>query len=116
VRLRTGDWRRANVTDKKRTPTPLADALTSYFKQSGLTKRVQQAGIIEEWADLVGPQIASVTAPESITPDGVLRVRVATAAWANELSLMSPKILARLNAGRSGRVKEIRWSPGMPER
>jgi Dna[CI] antecedent, DciA len=46
----------------------------------------------------------------------VLRVRVATAAWANELSLMSPKILARLNAGRSGRVKEIRWSPGMPER
>ena len=100
------------VTKKKTTPTPLADALTSYFRQAGLTKRVQQAGIIEEWAELVGPQIATVTAPESITPDGLLRVRVATAAWANELSLMSPKILARLNAGRSGRVKEIRWAPG----
>jgi predicted nucleic acid-binding Zn ribbon protein len=100
------------VTKKKTTPTHLADALTSYFRQAGLTKRVQQAGIIEEWAELVGPQIAAVTAPESITPDGLLRVRVATAAWANELSLMSPKILARLNAGRSGRVKEIRWAPG----
>ena len=100
------------MTDKKTTPTRLADVLTSYFKQAGLTKRVQQAGIIEEWAELVGPQIAAVTAPESVTPDGLLRVRVATAAWANELSLMSPKILARLNAGRSGRVKEIRWSPG----
>ena len=32
----------------------------------------------------------------------MLRVRVATAAWANELSLMTPRILARLNAGRHG--------------
>jgi predicted nucleic acid-binding Zn ribbon protein len=104
------------MREKKTAPTPLADALTSYFRQAGLTKRVQQAGIIEEWAELVGPQIAAVTAPESVTPDGLLRVRVATAAWANELSMMSPKILARLNAGRSGRVKEIRWAPGPLER
>jgi predicted nucleic acid-binding Zn ribbon protein len=99
------------MVDKKTTPVALSDALTSFFKQAGLTKRVQQAGIIEDWAALVGPQIAAVTEPESVTPDGVLRVRVATAAWANELSLMAPKILARLNAGRSGRVKEIRWMP-----
>ena len=97
---------------KKTIPVPLADALTSYLKQAGITKRVQQAGIIEEWGQLVGPQIAAVTSPESVTPDGLLRVRVASAAWANELSLMSPRILARLNAGRSGRVKEIRWMPG----
>jgi predicted nucleic acid-binding Zn ribbon protein len=97
---------------KKVDPAPLSEALTSYFKQAGLTKRVQQAGIIEEWGQLVGPQIAAVTSPESVTPDGILRVRVATAAWANELSLMSPRILGRLNAGRSGRVKEIRWMPG----
>jgi predicted nucleic acid-binding Zn ribbon protein len=101
---------------KKTAPVPLSDALTSYFKQAGLTKRVQQAGIIEEWAELVGPQIARVTEPDSITPDGMLRVRVATAAWANELSLMSPRILARLNAGRSGRVKQIRWVPGPLDR
>jgi predicted nucleic acid-binding Zn ribbon protein len=104
------------VTEKKTTPAPLSEALTSFFKQAGLTKRVQQAGIIEQWAELVGPQIAAVTSPESVTPDGVLRVRVATAPWANELSLMSPKILGRLNAGRSGRVKEIRWVPGLLDR
>jgi predicted nucleic acid-binding Zn ribbon protein len=103
---------RGRMTEKKRTPTSLAEALTSYMKQAGITKRVQQAGIIAEWEELVGPQIASVTAPESITPDGVLRVLVTTAPWANELSLMTPKILARLNAGRSGRVKQIRWIPG----
>jgi predicted nucleic acid-binding Zn ribbon protein len=97
---------------KKTVPVPLSEALVGCLKQAGITKRVQQAGIIEEWAELVGPQIASVTAPESITPDGVLRVRVTTAPWANELSLMAPKILARLNSGRTGRVKEIRWIPG----
>ena len=100
------------MTDKRTEPTPISDALASFFRQAGLTKRVQQAGIIESWAQLVGPQISAVTVPESVTPDGVLRVRVATAPWANELSLMSPRILARLNAGRSGRVKEIRWMPG----
>ena len=65
-----------------RRPTSLADALASYLKQSGFSKRLQQAGIIEAWDELVGPQIAAVTAPESVTPDGVLRVRVASAAWA----------------------------------
>jgi predicted nucleic acid-binding Zn ribbon protein len=90
--------------------------LASYLKKSGFSKRLQQAGIIEEWAVLVGPQIASVTAPESVTQDGLLRVRVATAAWANELSLMTPRILARLNAGRTGRVREIRWIPGPIDR
>jgi predicted nucleic acid-binding Zn ribbon protein len=101
--------RRADKPDR---PTPLSEALDEYLRTAGLKKRLQQAAILEEWATLVGPQIAAVTAPESVTPDGVLRVRVSTAAWANELSLMSPRILARLNAGRQGRVKEIRWVPG----
>ena len=96
----------------KRPPASLADALASYLKRSGFAKRIQQAGVIETWPELVGPQIAAVTAPESVTPDGVMRVRVATAAWANELSFMTPRILARINAGRQGRVKEIRWVSG----
>jgi predicted nucleic acid-binding Zn ribbon protein len=99
-----------------RRPASLADALASYLRRSGFAKRVQQASVIDAWPDLVGPQIAAVTSPESVTQDGVLRVRVATAAWANELSLMTPRILARVNDGRQGRVKEIRWVPGPLER
>jgi predicted nucleic acid-binding Zn ribbon protein len=103
------------VTEQRR-PAPLAEALASYLRRSGFAKRIQQAGVIEAWPELVGPQIAAVTAPESVTPDGVLRVRVSTAAWANELSLMTPRILARLNDGRQGRVKEIRWIAGPLDR
>jgi len=99
------------VSERRKPPAPIADALASYLKHSGIARRLQQAGVIEAWPELVGPQIAAVTAPESVTPDGVLRVRVTTAAWATELGLMTPKILARVNAGRTGRVKEIRWVP-----
>jgi predicted nucleic acid-binding Zn ribbon protein len=100
-------------------PIPLSEALEAWLKGSGIKTRVEQAGIVEEWAALVGPQIARVTAPEGVSADGVLRVRVATAPWASELSLMTPRIIGRLNAGRRSRlVTAIRWIPGplAPER
>jgi predicted nucleic acid-binding Zn ribbon protein len=80
-------------------PTPLSEALDLYLRTAGLKKRLQQAAIVEEWADLVGPQIAAVTAPQYVTPDGVMRVHVASAPWATELGLMTPRILARINQG-----------------
>jgi predicted nucleic acid-binding Zn ribbon protein len=96
----------------KRPLTPLAQALDAYLKSSGLDKGVERAEIVQHWADLVGPQIAAVTEAESVSEDGILRVRVATAPWASELSLMTPRILARINAGRRGRIRAIRWIPG----
>ena len=58
----------------------------------------------------MGPQIAAVTEPTSITADGTMFVRVTTNAWMNELSLMEPELLRALNA-KEGRapVKRIRW-------
>jgi predicted nucleic acid-binding Zn ribbon protein len=100
------------MTDRPSRPTPLAEAIRGYFRRVGLARRIGQAGVVEEWATLVGPQIAKVTAADSVTPDGILRVRVASAAWATELSLMTPQILARLNAGRAGRIRSIRWMAG----
>lgn len=93
-------------------PVPLAEALQAYLKRAGMVRRIGQAGVLEEWPELVGPQIARVTRPESVSQDGLLRVTVQTAAWAAELSLMTPQILARVNAGRAGRIKGIRWIAG----
>ena len=114
LRARRGDERKSDWVAMSRSKplTPLAEALASYLKQSGFSRRLAQAGVVEEWPQLVGPQVARVTSPESVTPDGILRVRVATAPWANELSLMTPVILARVNAGRKGRIREIRWVAG----
>jgi predicted nucleic acid-binding Zn ribbon protein len=59
----------------------------------------------------VGPQIARVTAAEGVSEDGVLFVRVATAAWMQELQLQSAAILKRLVLeGRP--VRRVVWRIG----
>jgi predicted nucleic acid-binding Zn ribbon protein len=98
------------VASKKRGPVAVGEALQGYLSRAGLARRVGQAQIIPDWPGLVGPQIAAVATPESVTPDGVLFVRVTTSAWMNELQLMTPDIMARINAGRgAGRIATIRW-------
>jgi predicted nucleic acid-binding Zn ribbon protein len=95
---------------KSRRPVAVREALQSYLARTGLERRLAQAQVVPEWPRLVGPQIAKVTEPESVTADGTLFVRVATSVWMTELQLMAPEIMARLNAGRGpGRIKTIRW-------
>lgn len=95
---------------KRGRPVAVGEALNAYLSRAGLAKRVAQAQVIPDWPGLVGPQIAAVATPESVTPDGVLFVRVTTSSWMNELQLMTPEIMARVNAGRgSGRITTIRW-------
>ncbi len=100
----------------RRGPTPIGEALQAFFRQAGLVRRMDQADAITRWPDAVGPQVASVTRAESVTADGVLRVRVATAAWATELSMMTPRILARLNTDRKGRIRSVHWVVGPLDR
>ncbi len=95
---------------KKRRPRKLGDVMADVLKQSGVADRIAQATVIPEWAKLVGPQIARVTEPRSITAQGTLFVAVTTNAWMTELSLLEPVLLRRLNE-RTGRlqIKKIRW-------
>ncbi len=90
-------------------PKPLADALGSFLKRSGMDEKVEQARVIPEWAERVGDGIAQVTRPIRVT-DGVLLVAVRSSAWLMELKLMERQILRRLNdqAGR-GRIDGIRF-------
>lgn len=95
---------------KRRAPMAVGEALQRYLTRSGLGTRLGQAQVVTEWPRLVGPQVAAVTSAESVSPDGTLFVRVATSAWRNELQLMMPELMARVNAGRgAGRIKTIRW-------
>ena len=86
----------------------IAEAMKGYLSRSGLRERLEQTDVIEAWPRLVGPQIAKVATPQSIARDGTLFVRVATAAWMQELQLMTPIVLARLGE-RSKAIKRIIW-------
>jgi predicted nucleic acid-binding Zn ribbon protein len=95
---------------KKRKPEPVANVVANFLDQRGLRDRVEQAGIIPEWARLVGDQIAAVTEPLSISANGTLFVAVQTNAWMNELSLLEPELLRSLNTrAKRAPIKRIRW-------
>lgn len=110
MRERRGGRNGGGPDRKPQRPTPIGSLLGDVLKQSGVAERVEQAQIIPEWPMLVGPQIAAVTMPQSITADGTLFVAVTTNAWMTELSLMEPELLKSLNA-KAGRapVKKVRW-------
>jgi predicted nucleic acid-binding Zn ribbon protein len=93
---------------------PLGQALDRWLDSSGLRKRMEISEVVDRWAEVVGPQVAAVTRAEAVNAEGTLWVRVASSAWANELSLMAPRILGRLNHDRQGHIKEIRWLVGLP--
>jgi predicted nucleic acid-binding Zn ribbon protein len=101
------------MSDRKRKPEAIGNVVASWLGQSGLAGRVEQAAVVPEWPTLVGPQIAAVTTPKSITANGTLFVAVTTNAWMNELSLLEPELLRSLNA-KGGRipVRRIRWVLG----
>jgi predicted nucleic acid-binding Zn ribbon protein len=102
-------------SDKRRKPERVSDVLAGYLKESGLAARVEQAGVIPEWPTLVGPQVAAVTEPRSVTPDGTLFVWVTTNAWMTELSLLEPELLRALNSKPDRPpVRRIRWQLRQP--
>ena len=91
-------------------PTPLSQLLAGVLKEAGIQERVEQAAVVPEWPALVGAQIAAVTTPLLVTPDGTLFVAVSTHAWMTELSLMEPELLRTLNADASRPpVRKLRW-------
>lgn len=97
------------MRNKKEPPaTPLEEALEAYVKRKGLKRRLDQASVIPEWEEMVGPQIAAVTTPHFVTQSGVLIVSVTTSAWMQELQLMSPEILRKLGS-RGKKIKRVVW-------
>jgi predicted nucleic acid-binding Zn ribbon protein len=93
----------------KEKPAKLGDALQSYLQDSGLQERIEEAGVLPEWEERVGPAIAAVTVPVKVSR-GTMIVAVRTSSWLMELRLMEREILGRLNDGRQrGRIERIRF-------
>ena len=89
----------------------IGEILTGYLERRKLQPRLQQASVINDWQELVGQQLAKVTEPDSVDREGTLRVRVQSAAWLQELQLMSPTIIKEL-VRKGKRIKRIWWTLG----
>lgn len=89
--------------------------LGQFLQQSGLAAKLHTYEALLVWDEVVGLQITVHTQPTRIR-DGILEVRVDQAVWMQQLQLMKPKILTRLNERLGGEViKDIFWRRGKVE-
>lgn len=99
---------RSKKRPKLNAPEPLDAVLSSSGEQRFSRTPLPIAPSI--WKRIVGPNIAERTEPAQLAR-GVLVVKCATSAWANELSLHTEQIVARLSAAGFA-VKELRFRVG----
>jgi predicted nucleic acid-binding Zn ribbon protein len=82
------------VTSYRRSPRSLASALETL--RDAVAPATLLAEIQRAWPEAVGPAIAAEAVPTGERA-GVLTVSCSASVWAQELDLMGPAILARLN-------------------
>jgi hypothetical protein len=100
--------------------------LSRYLQEQGLDSRLRRYRAWQVWEEVVGPQIAARARPCRMRED-TLEVWVDHAVWMQQLQLMKPKLIARLNAAigeplirdlylRRGRPQEsVPAAPPAPE-
>ncbi|MFD9380981.1 MULTISPECIES: DUF721 domain-containing protein [unclassified Streptomyces] len=101
-----------------RDPMPLMAALDRLRTERGWEMPMAVAGVMERWSEIVGPEIAAHCEPERYE-DRELHVRCDSSAWAAQLKLLAPQLVARLNAELGqGTVRMIKVSGpgGRPKR
>jgi predicted nucleic acid-binding Zn ribbon protein len=94
------------VTRWRRSPRRLG-AVVEQIRDE-LAPQTLLAEVQRAWSGAVGPGIAAQAQPTA-ERGGVLTVSCAASVWAQELDLMAPAILERLNpALKAGRVTRLR--------
>jgi len=76
-------------------PQPLTTAVDGLLAARGWHQRAAVGGIFGKWPEIVGPQLAAHTTPDSFE-DGELTVSADSDAWSAQLRLLTPQLLARL--------------------
>lgn len=79
-----------------RDPQLVKSLLERLIGDHGWDVNLRVHGLFGRWTELVGDDIGEHATPESFN-DGVLTVRTDSTAWATQLTLLAPQIVARLN-------------------
>ena len=105
---RRGSWERRQPN--RRSPVPVAGAVEALA--GALEPVTPLAAVQRAWPVAVGAAIAAECRPVA-ERGGVVTVACGSAVWAQELALMAPDLVARLDeALGAGRVTELRVRTG----
>ena len=77
-------------------PQPLTSAIDGLLNQQGWQQRAAMGSVFGRWAEIVGPDLAAHTRPDSFT-DGELAVTADSTAWATQVRLLAAVLVKRLN-------------------
>src|SRR5580704_2250913 len=100
------------MTRRSRYPASAPEPLRAILARAGENRfaRTREAIPAGLWRDAVGARIAERAMPISLE-SGVLLLRVPSSVWANELSLLSDEVCARLRE-RDVPARELRFRVG----
>jgi predicted nucleic acid-binding Zn ribbon protein len=98
-------------------PQPLGQAIGGLLDQHGWQQRAAIGSVFGRWAEIVGPDLAAHTRPDSFA-DGELAVTADSTAWATQVRLLAPQLVRRLAAELGdGTVRRVRVrGPEAPRR
>jgi predicted nucleic acid-binding Zn ribbon protein len=98
-------------------PQPLTAAFGGLLSARSWREKAAVGAVFGHWPDIVGPQLALHTKPESFE-SGELTVSADSPAWATQVRLMAPQLLKRLaDELGHGTVRHIRVNgPSGPPR
>jgi len=80
-----------------RDPQTLGALTSQVAKSRGWTPKVAEGAVFARWASVVGEQIAEHATP-TVLRDGVLTVEAESTAWATQLRMVQPQLLAKIAA------------------
>lgn len=80
-----------------RDPQRIGAEVDRLVDDHGWSLDLQIRGVFGRWEEIVGPEIADHSTPETLT-DGTLIVRTDSTAWATQLRLLAPSVVRRLNS------------------
>jgi len=78
-------------------PQRLGQAIGGLLDQHGWQQRAAIGSVFGRWAEIVGPDLAAHTRPDSFA-DGELTVTADSTAWATQVRLLAPQLVRRLAA------------------
>ena len=99
-----------------RDPQPLGTAISRLMADRGWEDTRSAAGVLANWASVVGPEIADHCQPTSLV-DGQLVLVAESSAWATQLRLLTRTLQARLreHAGAAVVTTILVRGPAQPD-
>jgi predicted nucleic acid-binding Zn ribbon protein len=81
---------------KNEDPSTIGDLLGEVVKNQGWTEKLDDQRIFTDWARILGAEVAQHAEIEGFE-DAIVHVRASSTAWATQLKLLAPRIVAKLN-------------------